>query len=215
MIIKVPATNHLNHNFVERVLQEHYTQSHRHYHSWVHICELFKVAARIPAVRLSRTQELALLFHDAVYIPGSKNNEEASAWLQHVMVNNALTCGENPFNQIVDEVVCGRIVAAAGSIILDTAEHVPHHERGEWVLDLDLSGLADYDHLVMSTESIFLEYRPIINAPAEKRYEIFIEGRASWIEKFLTRPTIYHSKEFSAFELPAREALAKHLKDLR
>ena len=71
-------------------------------------------------------QALAVLFHDAVYVPGCEHNEAASAALIETMVDE------------VDDDVLRR----AMQIVLDTCTHTPTTPDAATVLDLDLYRLA-------------------------------------------------------------------------
>ena len=60
----------------------HYAQPHRGYHDATHLDELIALA-REHTPDLDEAEQLALLFHDAVYVPGAPrgDNERLSAAL--------------------------------------------------------------------------------------------------------------------------------------
>src|SRR5271166_1106216 len=57
-----------------------YAEPHRRYHTWSHIGACFDAIEKISSDR-SQEVALALFYHDAVYEPLSKDNEEQSAAL--------------------------------------------------------------------------------------------------------------------------------------
>ena len=59
-----------------------YQEPHRHYHNIEHIAEMLKIAGKLSdqATNLPAIQ-LAVWFHDAIYDPKAKDNEERSALL--------------------------------------------------------------------------------------------------------------------------------------
>src|SRR5476651_2383650 len=65
----------------------HYAQPHRGYHNVEHLDELL-VLAREHTPDLDESEQLAILFHDAVYVPGAPrgDNERLSALLMRATV---------------------------------------------------------------------------------------------------------------------------------
>lgn len=62
-------------------LKRAYRVPARVYHSWSHVEEVVRWIQQVPAWTQPREVMLAALFHDAVYVPGAKDNEERSAQL--------------------------------------------------------------------------------------------------------------------------------------
>mgnify|MGYP002177402036 CR=1 FL=1 len=58
-------------------LVENYTKWYRYYHTLAHIAAMIKVGDTLPVER-REVFELAVWFHDIVYIPERKDNEQAS-----------------------------------------------------------------------------------------------------------------------------------------
>src|SRR5215470_988753 len=132
---------------LEQVL-EFYDEPHRAYHDRQHLVEMFDASLRL-ASRLTAVQVLALLFHDAIYVPGAARgtNEMMSAQLLRVY-----TAG-------LDRA----LVDTAFALVIDTAEHVARRPESELVLDLDLMRLAapplDFDRF---SRQVFAEQRSLI-----------------------------------------------------
>jgi predicted metal-dependent HD superfamily phosphohydrolase len=59
-----------------------YNSADRHYHTFEHLEEMFRIAGRLTAITDDpRALQLAIWFHDAVYDPRAKDNEARSAEL--------------------------------------------------------------------------------------------------------------------------------------
>jgi pantetheine-phosphate adenylyltransferase len=54
-----------------------YSESHRYYHTWEHIENIFNT---LKIIDLTDEEILAILFHDIVYDPRKEDNEENSVW---------------------------------------------------------------------------------------------------------------------------------------
>jgi predicted metal-dependent HD superfamily phosphohydrolase len=125
-----------------------YREAGRYYHAAWHPEDLFARASEA-GLGLSRAQTLALLFHDAVYVPGAPagTNESLSAMLlkQAAHAVGGLDADD---------------VALACTIVNDTATHRPSVAASEPVVALDLATLAD-DPIRFDawTELVWLEYR--------------------------------------------------------
>lgn len=190
---------------VEWVL-ECYDQPWRVYHDRAHVVHAFSFAQR-ERWTLSDAQALALLFHDAVYIPGALagDNERASVLLMKLVCRYAR--------------VEACLVERACSIILDTIEHLPSSEEARLVLDLDLSvfvlagqGLAN------PSSQVWLEVRPLLPDDDAAALRTFWSARGTILAAFAERARIYTSPEFAgnqALEQCARRHLSAELERLK
>lgn len=174
-----------------------YDEPHRAYHNRVHLLEMFDAAVAL-GQRLSPTQSLALLFHDAIYVPGAArgSNEMMSAQLLRVY-----TAGLD--RPIVDN---------ACAMVIDTAEHVARSAEAELVLDLDLMRLAapplDFDRY---SRQVFTEQRSLIAiADDDAALTFFTARRIPFFQQLLDRPWIYCTPAGrNRFEAPARVNLRR------
>jgi hypothetical protein len=117
----------------KRVLAE-YAQPHRFYHGHEHIFDLFE-KARGQGVHLSTEQELAVLLHDVVYVPGAPTGVNESQSVDYVRAIQASASALLvPDWDLVTK------------IILDTASHVPTCPHSALVQMLDLSSLGGQPH---------------------------------------------------------------------
>jgi predicted metal-dependent HD superfamily phosphohydrolase len=125
-----------------------YDEAGRHYHAGWHPMDLFGRAAADGRV-LSRAQTLALLFHDAVYVPG------APAGINEAL--SALLLRQAAFGV---ERIAKEELELACAIVHDTASHRATVPESAAVIALDLATLADEPvHFDAWTELVWLEYR--------------------------------------------------------
>ena len=155
-----------------------YDEPHRAYHDRQHLLEMFDASIAL-GEQLSAAQCLALLFHDAIYVPGAArgSNELMSAQLLRV------------YTPGLDRT----IVDAACSMVIDTAEHVARSAEAELVLDLDLMRLAapppDFDRY---SRMVFAEQRSLIAiADDAEALAFFAARRLPFFQQLLDRPSIY------------------------
>ena len=180
-----------------------YDEPHRHYHGRAHIVEMLD-AAHAGGFALSPAQALAVLFHDAVYVPGAArgSNETMSAQLMRVYQGH----------------VAGAVVEVAYAIIIDTADHVARRPESELVLDLDLIRLgAPPSAFARYSAAVFAEQRPLIalddEAAAREYFEI---QRVPFFERLLARDAIYCLADFRArYEMQARRNMRAAIQRIR
>ena len=175
----------------------YYDAPHRAYHDRAHLREMFDAAVEMNEP-LSAPQALALVFHDAVYVPGAPRgaNELLSAQLLRVY-----SCG-----------LQRTMVETAYGIVIDTAEHIARSQAAELVLDLDLMRLAappaDFDRYSLQ---VFAEQRPLIAiADDAEALAFFSARRVPFFQQLLDRAWIYCTPAGRArFEAAARANLRR------
>ncbi len=178
-------------------LLEAYAEPHRYYHNWSHIesCLEHLDAVSHLAERPAEI-EIALWFHDAVYKPLSRVNEERCATMAGVWLasNNA------------PQDVRLRVESMITRTRHDSA---PATTDEALMLDIDLailgSDAADYDAYSAAVRS---EYRLL-----PERY--YNKQRAQVLSRFVNRPLIYWTPRFQeSRETRARENLAREISEL-
>jgi len=180
---------------IEQVLR-FYDEEHRCYHTRVHLREMLDTAFALH-LPPSAAQALAILFHDAIYVPGAPrgSNESMSAQLMRVLA------GEKVDRDLLD---------AACGIVIDTAEHVARGAESELVLDLDLLRLAvpaaDFE---LYSRQVFAEQRSLIPiAEVGQAWHFFEERRLPFFQRLIERTAIYGVPRFyDKFEEVARSNL--------
>ena len=185
--------------FANRPLVEaarlHYAQPHRGYHDVGHLDELL-LLAREHAPDLSAAEQLALLFHEAVYVPGAArgDNERLSALLMRATV---ATMG-----------VGGVDLDQAGRIIEATAHSAPPSAEAARVCDLDLWRLAaPWDDFQRYALGIRHEYLHLVADEAA-----FWAARNAFYESMLAKPRLFATDYFvDRFEVAARANMRRAL----
>ncbi|PSB28445.1 N-methyl-D-aspartate receptor NMDAR2C subunit [Stenomitos frigidus] len=179
-------------------LLEAYLQPHRAYHTATHLeaClrqfDLAQAEAEHPA-----EVEVALWFHDAVYVPNAVDNEAQSAlWATQRLQQLG-----------VSAVVIDRIAAM---IVATKHDRLPEHHDCKLLLDIDLSILGQAPEPFDAYEQcIRREYAWVPKAQ-------YCTGRAAILERFLQRSTIYYTSFFrERLEAQARQNLERSLTKLR
>lgn len=176
-----------------------YDEPHRRYHDREHVGEMLDAALGL-GVTLTPAQSLAVLFHDAVYVPGAARgaNEALSAQLLRAYAHGlALDCIER-----------------AAQIVLDTTEHATRLLEAELVLDLDLLRLAaPPPYFERYSRAVLAEQRALIRLEDdEAAYRYFCRLRRPFFERLLARASIYRTAlARKAFEAAARANLTAAL----
>src|SRR5271156_3841701 len=175
-----------------------YGEPHRHYHTWHHIAEVFDASERISNDK-SLELTLAILFHDAIYLPLSKNNEEESARL---LLDEGRRAG------IGEDVLleASKLVLQTRHLATFTSTIALRDERADVLLDADLSILG-------SEPKIFDLYEDAIRQEYSMASDSqFARGRVDLIKSFLEKPFIYRTERgHVAWERQARENLKRSL----
>jgi predicted metal-dependent HD superfamily phosphohydrolase len=177
---------------VARDLAAAYGEPHRAYHNRTHIAELlgwFDRVADDVGWKDPATVYAAILFHDAIYMPGAKDNEDKSAeWAQRAGFGDAV------------------------ELIRMTKNHTAHanapHDAAHF-LDADMAivgsppaQFAAYD------DAIAREYGHIPR-------DAFRAGRKAFLEGVLCMPRIFHTEYFhTRLDAQARANLAATIKEM-
>jgi len=165
-------------------LTRRYTEPQRHYHGLPHIAWMLDEARQ---VALSDEQVLAIWFHDAVYDPLARDNEEQSA----ALAVERLRAFGHPEDS----------VRRVERIVLDTKTHIPSDAASALVIDLDLASLA-------LPRAAFERNGAKIRAEYEAFDDLtFSAGRKAFMEAFLARERIYWTPWGAPLEAAARENL--------
>lgn len=169
-------------------------EPHRHYHGREHLLDCLQQLDRSPPTDADRDlAELALWFHDAVYVPRAGDNEACSAeWAARALRE------------------CGAPAAQAerlAALILETDHARPSdNPTGALVCDVDLSILG-------RPAPEFAEYERRIRAEYQSVPDpLYRVGRAAILRGLLTREHLFQTEHFRAlYEDRARENLTGSL----
>jgi predicted metal-dependent HD superfamily phosphohydrolase len=178
---------------VARELAAAYGEPHRAYHNLTHIAELlgwFDRVADDVGWKAPATVYAAILFHDAIYVPGAKDNEDKSAeWARRA-----------GFGDDVAE------------LILMTKNHGAHagaHHDAVHFLDADMAIVgAPAEQFAAYDAAIAREYGHIPR-------DAFRAGRKAFLEGVLKLPRIFHTEYFhTRLDAQARANLAAAIKGM-
>jgi predicted metal-dependent HD superfamily phosphohydrolase len=180
----------------------HYAQPHRGYHNASHLDELI-VLAREHTPDLDEAEQFALLFHDAVYVPGAAKGD--NEWLSAVLMNATVATLAR-----VDEIlaVSASDLARAVRIIEATTHAGPPTAEAARVCDLDLWRLASpWEAFQQHALGIRHEYLHLVaDEPA------FWASRNAFYESMLAKPRLFATDYFiDRFEEAARSNMQRAL----
>ena len=184
-----------DHRALVAAARAHYAQPHRGYHNGGHLDELI-VLAREHTPDLNEAEQLALLFHDAVYVPGAPkgDNERLSALLMRATLP-AFDLGAIDLDRAV------RIIEATAHAEAPPAEAAR-------VCDLDLWRLAaprgDFERHALGIRHEYLHLHASEAA--------FWAARHAFYRAMLAKPQIFTTAYFrDHFEAAARGNLTRAL----
>jgi predicted metal-dependent HD superfamily phosphohydrolase/predicted Fe-S protein YdhL (DUF1289 family) len=177
-----------------------YESPGRHYHGWSHVLACL---AQFKALHFDRPRVvlLALLFHDAVYVPGRTDNEARSAELAERLLLEHAQIPEAEREQIAQ-------------LILATAQHhAPHtlDEDGRRFMDIDLSVLGQpWPVYVRYAQQVRDEWCPAVVSEGA-----YVQGRQRFLQTLLAQPHIYASEAMARdLEAQARANLQRESQSL-
>ena len=176
----------------------HYRQPHRFYQDAAHVQEMMALA-RALNLDLSLAEQLAVLWHDAVYVPGADKgvNEALSAKLMRA------TAANGPDFFAATE---AKTLEAAERIIVETMHAGEPSPEAARVIDLDLyrlgSSWADFDRHAHAIER---EFRVLHASP-----ERFWIARGNFYRAMLQRQHVFATPLFrERFEAQAYDNLRR------
>ena len=183
-----------------------YSEPHRHFHTFGHVSRMLINAEHYKGVLSEsdyQTLILAILYHDYVYVPSSKTNEQDSVdEFMDQLLNHKIDYDTSLIKQ---NELAGRVLV----MILDTVKHEPTFELSKYLIDLDLWGLAFTDEYEINSKLIEREY-------IDYSRDIYVKGRINWINEMLDKDQIYYTSVTKnlEFEEQARTNLKNELHQL-
>ncbi|WP_340066928.1 hypothetical protein [Ascidiimonas aurantiaca] len=171
-----------------------YTGADRHYHTLKHLAYMYELLQRVQ-IFIDDWDVLlcALFYHDIVYKPGRRDNEEKSARIAALHMKTLL------FTDLQ--------ITRCRKHILATKTHKPcEDEDTNYLIDADLSILG-------AVPEAYQEYCLQVREEYQKFPDfIYKRGRKKVLTTFLNLPKIFHTSWFyDRFETQARENIAEEL----
>jgi predicted metal-dependent HD superfamily phosphohydrolase len=170
-----------------------YGEPGRFYHGWPHVTHCLREFDRVSArMEIPDAVELALWFHDAVYVPGARDNEQLSADLFSQY-------GRIGFSSTLVEQVC--------DLILITMHRQPPDKGDEaYMVDIDLSSFGQqWSDFLRDSQNVRKEQIHVPDA-------IYYPAHAIFLRMLLDRPRIFYSELFfDCYEKSARRNIEQLL----
>ncbi|OXI77760.1 hypothetical protein CFB50_36110 [Burkholderia sp. AU33423] len=176
---------------VYRLVAGGYSEPMRHYHTLAHVKRcLRQVDLARGAMPDPDAVELALWFHDVIYVPGAKNNEQRSAdWFRHLAAGRIDACDR----------ICAMILAT-------THVGIAADPDTRFVCDIDLAELGASHRRFREDGRLLRAERPDLD---DRAYDLHERMILRWL---LVRPRIYQTDFFhTRCEAPARRNLSWRL----
>ena len=178
---------------VFEALSRHYSDAFRRYHDGGHI--IVCLAAYDEAALVlgaNDAVEMALWFHDAIFVAGARDNEARSAeWF------DSKASGYLPATFISD----------VGELIIATDHRAPPQGfQAQFAVDVDLWGLSQ------PWDAFFADTRDLRCEATHSNDEAFARGQGGFLRTLLNRPHIYSTAHFQGlFEKDARQNIERLL----
>lgn len=175
-----------------------YSSDGRYYHNLNHIQRVLKTVERMkPLAHNLPVIQLVAWFHDVIYNPNARDNEEKSA--------------DYTANILTQFQIANSTINAVTQMILNTKHHqaVKDDKDSQIFLDADLAilGADDWDYRVY-TQEIRQEYSGFSS-------EDYRRGRIEVLQKLLQRERIYFTNwMFEELEGKARQNMQREIKVL-
>lgn len=178
-------------------LAQLYSQPYRRYHTLDHIDHcLSQLDLASHQMNDPDAVEIALWFHDAIYVPEAKDNELKSAEL--FMDRLGRYVGPD-FSQGVYNM-----------ILMTTHREIPAHLDEQFLVDIDLSSFGlPWELFKENGQRVRDELQMISD-------EDFYPAHLDFLQSLLDRPTFFYTDFFQAcYETVARENIRRSMEELR
>ena len=188
-------------------LEAAYSAPPRAYHSFAHVKEVLRHYAEVdagPGWHNAAEAWLAVLYHDAVYVPGRRDNERCSARLALEHIRRWLPDARVQGARVAELI---ELTACHGSIGTEDLGSGPEALDAMHFLDCDMAILgAPPDAFDAYDRGIEAEYAGVLPAP------VFRFNRRRFLKSLLKRDRIFLSDHFhERYDRNARENLARAL----
>ncbi|MCB1777062.1 MAG: hypothetical protein KDI50_06475 [Candidatus Competibacteraceae bacterium] len=179
-------------------LVEYYEGVHRHYHTLAHIRHcLYEFNQAAACMDDPDAVEIALWFHDAIYEPGAKDNEQRSAELFQKYAE-ASGCADSAFQRRIDNL-----------IMITTHREQPSRKDEQFIVDIDLSGFG------LPWDAFEQDGRRIRAECTEISDDVYYSGLIKFLQMLQERPTFFFTDFFQErYERAARKNIKRLITSL-
>jgi len=174
-----------------------------HYHTVAHLAWCVDFCNK-NKIDVNKEVGLAFLFHDAIYIPGNKKNEENSANFAIAIMDKFISKQEG--------IYLYNYISATSEHLKDTLcawwdDQGVHKQNVNLLMDIDLAGFAadteDFDEM---NKAIIAEFSDLYEPKA------LYTGRLDFLNQLDKRTSLYRTDAFKPFESKARANLHAEIK---
>ena len=182
-------------------IHQAYRSPPRAYHGWSHVEDVeqwYQEVLKGPGWKKPREVFIAILFHDAIYVPGRKDNEEKSAQLALNLVDQHLPRKQLDTARIVELIL---LSARHGSLTPTDVD-----SEAALFLDCDMAILGAAPEVFDRYDAaIFEEFRHLDS-------KLYALGRRRFLSRLLASPRIFLSDFFrDRLEAAARANVSRAL----
>lgn len=180
-------------------LIECYEEVHRHYHTLAHIRHcLYEFDRAAAFMDDPDAVEIALWFHDAIYEPGAKDNEQRSAELFQKYAE-ASGCADSAFQRRIYNL-----------IVVTTHREQPGRKDEQFIVDIDLSSFG------LPWDEFEQDGRRIRAECADMNDDAYYPSHVKFLQMLQERPTFFFTDFFqNRYERTARENIERLITSLR
>lgn len=188
----------------------------RHYHDELHVDNMIDAYALNFKHSMSDALFLAVIMHDAVYIPGkSPMSEDASAMLVPSFYASVL--GKSIPTDLYED-VCSLIrwtlpavhVRNLRKSFSATVNHASLNREAAILLDLDLSGMSKPWHTFMETQINIDKEFSHLGTEEERRV-----NSADFLHKFIDKGFVYYTEEMESYNRQALKNLGCYIHEIQ
>lgn len=180
-----------------RTLKDHYQEAHRHYHNLAHLSQcLRELDGAGELIREAEATELAIWFHDVIYVYGARDNEAQSAGF---------------FRDAADDGMAPEFVERVVEFIMATRHTgCAQDESVAMLVDIDLSGFGlPWEGYLADSDALRLEAAGIGD-------EQYYQGKLRFLNELQRWPSLYQSSYFrDRLEARAQSNITRYTADLR
>lgn len=180
-----------------QALKDHYQENHRHYHTLGHLAQcLRELDGAGEYLREAEATELAIWFHDVIYVYGARDNEARSAEFFREMAGGDLP--RERIDRVVEFIMATRHTGSAK----DEAEAL--------LVDIDLSGFGlPWKDYLADSDALRLEAAEISDAH-------YYAGKLRFLDELQRWPSLYQSSYFrDRLEERAQSNITRYTSELR
>ena len=201
-----------------------YSEQHRYYHTLEHVITILKYLHDYDIYNVNKTRDLYIiymgaLFHDIIYIPGSKINEQASADYYRFIARNYIYPTYIEFKKL-EKIIIDSILNT------DPNEYIGYSGEASdditWILQgLDLMSMVELKNIYCNDNLIESEFIGLFNGddrfnektrPDINTIEsIMSKSRYDFLLSFYNTPRILRHKNFSPYEQLIKSNIEKVL----